>query len=227
MNHRKVVFIYTSLVSRAPVQQEAETTAVYTKVHAHDRIVCEGVNVSVHGGKNTLHVPPKCIGIMTGRVWPSLSLMLRCWHHSVKRWHQSVKIMTLTPWQTTQSGKLDTIYELDKRVMLCTMKVLYMDSLCYDVTPHCYSPKCICAVVWCKSTLSRNTGGVVNEHWRWCVISGNLNWTSLFSWSVSIACGLCQDQYNMTALYMRCDHLCTWEYTAYSLRCIGIMSSIV
>ena len=51
MNHRKVVFIYTSLVSRAPVQQEAETTAVYTKVHAHDRIVCEGVTVSVHEGK--------------------------------------------------------------------------------------------------------------------------------------------------------------------------------
>lgn len=51
MNHRKVVFIYTRLVSRALVQQQAATAAVYTQVHAHDRIVCEGVTVSVHERK--------------------------------------------------------------------------------------------------------------------------------------------------------------------------------
>ena len=39
MNHRKVVFIYTGVVSRDPVQQQAGTTTVYTNVHAHDRIV--------------------------------------------------------------------------------------------------------------------------------------------------------------------------------------------
>jgi len=50
MNHRKVVFIYTSLVSRAPVQQQVENTAVLAmyKQCNMDRIVYGGVTVSAH-----------------------------------------------------------------------------------------------------------------------------------------------------------------------------------
>jgi hypothetical protein len=59
MNHRNVVFIYTRLVSRAPVQQQAETTAVYTKVHAHDGIVCEGVTDSIHERKKITAYSPE------------------------------------------------------------------------------------------------------------------------------------------------------------------------
>lgn len=53
LNHSKVSFLCTSLVSRAPVQQQVENTAVWTmyKQCNMDRIVYGGVTVSVHEEK--------------------------------------------------------------------------------------------------------------------------------------------------------------------------------
>ena len=126
-------------------------------------------------GKSKLHIRPRCVGIMSSRVWPSLSLMLRCCHQSV------INITVLAPWQTTHSVKLDTISDLNKQMNCC----IWIHFVMYN--PRCYIPKCICAEVcykhhcqhwrWGKSTLSRDTGG------------GVMN---------TIAGGLCPEQYSMT-----------------------------
>ena len=100
-------------------------------------------------GKSKLHIRPRCVGIMSSRVWPSLSLMLRCCHQSVINVTVLARpIMTLAPWQTTHSVKLDTISDLDKQMKCC----IWIHFVMYN--PRCYIPKCICAVVWYKSTLS-------------------------------------------------------------------------
>jgi len=151
-------------------------------------------------GKSKLHIRPRCVGIMSSRVRPSLSWMLRCCHQSV------INITVLAPWQTTHSVKLDTISDLNKQMNCC----IWIHFVMYN--PHCYIPKCICAEV-CYKHHHVNTGGEVintvqrhcNEHHCWWALSGTIQ----------------HDGKNV-----RCDHLCTWTEKKYNYL-HGIMSSIV